>query len=443
MGRVFDIFKMRKENYNRPVSKMSAAISLWSDMYENKSHNGEESSLNIASSICSELARLATVEFSSKIFGSIRGDYLNERYQKIIDKSRVFLEYACAKGGIILKPYIVDGEMYISVVQADSFVPVSFNAKGDIDCAIFYERINAGKCYYTRIEEHRLTKDGYFIKNTAYESKTSNELGKEIPLGAVREWRGLERKCRIENVDRPLFSYLRMPKANTIDPNSELGVCVFSQAVKLIKDADRQYNNLLWEFESGKRALYLDECAIRPDAQGGVLPDDRLYRMLSTGDDTLFKDWTPSFREENIIRGLDRILRSIEFNCGLAYGTLSDVQNVDKTAEEIKASKQRSYSTVCDIQNALEKALLDLIDVMNIYCDIYELCPGGEYSVSFDFDDSIICDRNTEFNEKLSLVDKEILKPWEMRSWYMNEDKKTAEKRIGEINDGQGCNNLA
>ncbi|MBQ3038200.1 MAG: phage portal protein, partial [Clostridia bacterium] len=128
-------------------------------------------------------------------------------------------------------------------------------------------------------------------------------------------------------------------------------------------------------------------------------------------------------------------LRSIEFNCGLAYGTLSDNRNVDKTAEEIRASKQRSYSMVCDIQNSLKNALLDLIYAMSVYCDMYSLAPKGECNTSFNFDDSIICDRAIEFDERLTLLEKGVLSPWEMRSWYFQEDEKLAKQRVGEISE--------
>ncbi|HZJ99254.1 MAG TPA: hypothetical protein VFC79_04585, partial [Tissierellaceae bacterium] len=45
----------------------------------------EESSpsLQIASSICTEVARNVTIEFESNITGSPRADYLNEQYQRV------------------------------------------------------------------------------------------------------------------------------------------------------------------------------------------------------------------------------------------------------------------------------------------------------------------------------------------------------------------------
>lgn len=274
------------------------------------------------------------------------------------------------------------------------------------------------------------------IKNTAYKSRAKNIPGREIRLSEVEEWKSIEPYCVIENVARPLFVYFKMPMANSVCPGSPLGVSAFARAVDLIEDANTQYNNLLWEFESGKRALYLDECAIRRDEDNNMsLPDKRLYKMLSTGDDSLFEDWSPIIRESEYLKGLDRILKSIEFNCGLAYGTVSDPESTEKTAEEIKASRQRSYATVCDIQGSLKKALCELAEVFDIYCDIYELAPRGKYSVSFNFDDSIVCDRGKEFSERITLLEKGVVAPWELRQWYFGEDEERAKSRIGEINE--------
>ena len=427
-----------------PLSEMSAAISGWTALYENKVGEEQERSLNLAAGICSELARLTTVEFSSEVSGGERGEFLNRQYQKVIKKARTFVEYACAQGGVILKPYPSGGEIAVSIVLADSFYPTEFSADGEIRGGVFFEKFSKDGYFFTRLEEHKLSGGRYIIKNSAYKSKQKNVLGEQISLLEVDIWAELEPYCVLENIKRPLFVYFKMPLANTVDQNSPLGVSAFARAVNLIKDANVQYKNLLWEFESGKRALYIDECAIKRDEEDNpVIPDRRLYRMLSTGDDTLFKDWSPSIRYNEYLKGLDRILRSIEFNCGLAYGTLSDLDNTDKTAEEIKASKQRSYATVCDIQNSLKHALCELLEVLDIYCDIYELAPKDEYSVSFDFDDSIVCDRNREFSEKLSLVENGIIAPWELRAWYFNEAVDTAKSRIGEINEIQKHDSLA
>ena len=428
------ILRFMKKSYSEPklLSASHDRLSLWKAMYENNApwHTDEVTGLSLASAISGELARLTTIEMNSKISGSKRADFLNKPYQNILSRARVFTELACAMGSIILKPYIKNGEIYVDFIKPEDFLPVSFDDDGNLTGAIFLDRIFEDDLVYTRLEEHRLS-DKYIIKNKAYKSSSRNELGREIPLNHVKNWENLEEYTEISGIKKPLFSHFKMPSADIYNTYSPMGVSVFDRACNLIKDADIQYSRLLWEFESGKRALFVDESAITRDKLGRkIIPDTRLYRMLNTEDDTLFKDWTPNIRNKELSDGLNRILRCIEFSSGLAYGTLSDAQLSDKTAEEIRSSKQRSYSTVSDIQRSLKTALTDLIYAMDKWVSIYNLAPDGDYSVSFDFDDSIITDRAREFDEKKQLLELGIIKPVEFRMWYFGECEAEATKKL-------------
>ena len=89
--------------------------------------------------------------------------------------------------------------------------------------------------------------------------------------------------------------------------------------------------------------------------------------------------------------------------------SLSDPNTVDKTAEEIKASKQRSYSTVSDIQKALEQ----LVYAMDVIAQLANLNGGKKYEISFDWDDSIVIDKEQELQSMqqdatAGLIRKEI-----------------------------------
>ena len=160
-----------------------------------------------------------------------------------------------------------------------------------------------------------------------------------------------------------------------------------------------------------------DETAFRLSENGErELPDDRLYVALNQ--EELFKEWSPTLREDGFIHGLNEILRRIEFNCSLAYGTLSDVQYNDKTAEEVRSSKQRSYSHIADIQESLKGSLTSLCTAMDTLCDLYRLAPKGSWELAAEFDDSIVADRKREFDEKLSLVQAGIMDREEFRGWY-------------------------
>ncbi len=413
--------------------KMKEALDLWSKMYDNESPwcNDRVKSLNLPAAIAAEVARLATVEMRSEILGSERAEFLNKPYQTVLENLRRFVEYGCAKGGMVMKPYVSGNKILVDFIQADKFFPTAFDSSGRITGAIFVGQIKKDGLIYTRLEEHSVENKIYKIENRAYLSRTEGMLGKEIPLSQVAEWKELSAKVLIKNVDRLLIGYFKVPYANAIDPSSPLGVSVYARACDLIREADKQYSRLLWEFESGERALYVSDMAFRVDQKGrAIIPDKRLYRLLNleqNGDD-LFSDWTPNLRDESILRGLNSILRKIEFNCGLAYGTLSDIDNVDKTAEEVRASKQRSFSMICDVQKSISKSLEELVYAMDVLCSLYKLTPSGKYSISFEFDDSSITDRNAEFAEKQQLVQNGIMQPWEFRMWYFGESEEVAKK---------------
>lgn len=409
--------------------KMLAAQCKWREMYE------EKSGLHLASAISFEMARMVTLDLRSKVTGSKRGEFLDKTYQKLVENIRIPVEYGCAKGGLVIKPYVCKNELKVDFIQGDSFFPTEFDESGNILGAVFVQSIAGKGEYFTRLERHRKTKDGYEISNRAFKSKSSGVLGSEIPIGEVPWWRDMAENVVIANVDKPLFGYFRPAAANTIDPSSPIGVSVFANAVNLIEDANRQYERLIWEFESGERALIANSMAFKHDREGRPkLPDKRLYRTLDVEDIDFFREWSPQLRGVDIADGLDKIFRRIEFNCGFAYGTLSNIDGRDRTAEEIRSSKQRSYATISDNQKALKNALTDAVYAMDVWCTLYNLAPMGEFSVSFEFDDSVAADRKTEFEEKCIMLDKGVMQPWEIRMWYFGEDEETAKQKCKKIN---------
>ena len=415
---------------------MEKAVELWANMYANRPPwaDRKTSTLGLPSAIASEIARMVTIEMKSEVSGSPRADYLNEKYHDVIDSIRTYTEYSCAKGGLVFKPYVSGDTIVVDYIQADCFYPTAFDANGNITGAVFLEQYQPdSKRIFTRLEYHELVKDGYVIKNRAYVSYSKNDIGKEVSLASVEQWAEIEPEVKIQNIEKPLFAYFKMPQANNIDTSSPLGVSVYSRAVDLIREADKQYSRLLWEFESGERALYLSDTAFQRDEDGNPrLPDRRAYRVLAVDDPDFFHDWTPTLREQNILNGLNALLIKIEDVCGLARGTFSDPQNEAKTATELKILRQRSYATIADTQKALQNALEDMVYAMDVLCTLYSLAPAGKYDMSFEFDDSIVTDRAAEFIEKQQLVTMNIMRPWEYRMWYFGETEEQAKAAVGE-----------
>lgn len=435
-------------NIDIPINdEMIRAIDLWGKMYEDKAPWLDENikSLNLASAIASELARLTTLELKSEITGTKdkygkatsnkRAEYLNKQYQNVIKDIRRTTEYAAAKGGLIFKPYIDGESIAVDYVQADEFLPVKFDSSGNIIAVIFTERLRKGNKTYTRLEYHDLLNEGYYISNTAYANESGDDtLGYQVPLTEVDEWADLEPEALITDIERPLFSYFKMPIANTIDTRSPLGVSVYARAVNLIKEADRQYSRILWEYEGSELAIDVDITLLDKNNE---LPEGkkRIFRKLDTGEDGFYEPFSPNIRDESLFNGLNKLLQRIEFACGVAYGTLSDVQLVEKTAEEIKTSKQRSYSTVVDIQKNLEIALTDLVYAMDIWTTLGDLAPKGGYEISFEFDDSLVVDAQSEQAILLQEVASGLIKPemYLMRRYGVTEEQ--AREMLPSVNE--------
>ena len=122
-----------------------------------------------------------------------------------------------------------------------------------------------------------------------------------------------------------------------------------------------------------------------------------------------------------MFNGLDKLFRNIEFQCGLAYGTISDAAGAsaaERTATEIKASKQRSYATVHALQTALDRGFDNLLYVMNAICDLYDLAPDGKVEKSITWGDGILEDTDVEYQRRWAMVLAGKLKLEKFYAWY-------------------------
>lgn len=490
-------------------SQMEEAIQLWSDMYKNDSPWLKEPtwddptrvvSLGLPAMIASEKARMVLLEWKSEIttptkevevpnpeykepkpdiFGNVvpsaqppmitedkpigstdRAEYLNEQYEKLKKQMRKQLEYAVAKGGIVIKPYVVQNEdksfsIEFEFIQADNFFPLAFDASGRITEAAFVDTKFEKNIVYRRLEYHKWEGRSVHVINKAFKSTNNQiqgdlsgmDLGQEVPLSDVAEWKDLSPDTHIAPVEQPLFAYFKMPQANTIDTLSPLGVSGYSRATQLIKDADTQYSRLLWEYEAGEMAIDIDRDALQfvesgTDRDGkkvghSVLPtmQRRLFRKVDLGVSDTYQPYAPALRDTNYSAGLNTILMRIEDVCAISRGTLSDATAEARTATELKILKQRTYSENLEIQKTLEDSLKEVVYIMDVYCDLYKITPKGEYDTSFEWDDSIIVDIDSELGKRMSLLQSGLMSKLELRQWYFGETERQAQEALLKIED--------
>lgn len=422
--------------------EMAQAIELWGLMFEDKAPwlDKNTESLNLPAAVAGELARLVLVENKVEISGeNDRAELLRQEFAAVSAKLRANLEIGLACGSLVLKPYVDGDRLAVDFVPSWRFYPTARNSRGEITGAVFAEQVQKGDCWYTRLETHELTDRGYVITNRAYKSFYATDLGLQVALGEVDDWRELTPEATVAYADgsapeKMLFATFRVPFANAVDISSPLGVSVYSRAVGLMAQADAQYSRILWEYEGSELAVDVSEEALLIKNGRPSTPKlkERLFRGLSISagsDGDLYKVFSPEIRDTSLFNGLDKLLKRVEFSCSLAYGTLSDPQSVEKTAEEIKSSKQRSFAAVCELQAALETALKDLLWVMDFYASLYGLTTPGEWEAAFQWGDGVCEDTDSEFARLKQMVDDGYLKPEKLVAWYfgVSEDEAAAD----------------
>lgn len=425
---------------------MQTALEEWLDLYQYGGGTEHDSrSLDLPAAIASEFTRLVLAENDLAIDGeSERAQYLNEQFRAFLQKfADNKAETALALGSMAFKPYVSDGRILVDMVRADRFVPTEFDDSGIATAAVFMARKVIGQRYYTRLETHTFDAKQklYTVESRAYCSLTDGALGPPCSLNSVPGWENLKERQSIRDVGRPLFAVYRNPASNTIDMDSAIGVSVFAHAAELIRDANAQWARILWEYKATEAAIDASEDLFRKDKKTGRLTEipagrKRLFRRHFATDQKLSDElqiFSPEIRDSSLFNGLNHMLQRIEFNVGLAYGTISEPSDIEKTAEEIRTSKQRSYVQVGKMQRALRAAFEQLLYAMDVYTTLYELAPSAAVSLRCTWGDSVLEDFDKEYSRRLQMVSAGLLSKEQFVMWYFDCDAETAAKYLPKV----------
>lgn len=375
--------------------EMLDAINLWSNIFNGNApwQSKTVKSLHVAKTVCEKVSKAVTIEFKS----SCTDDIIDKVYQRFIRNIRKHTEYAIAKGSMFFKPAYENGRIKVTVVQGDKFIPVKFDDTGELLGAIFIDQVTKGNTVYTRLEYNELIDNSMYIKNIAYKGQVNGVvLGQKINLNSVDKWKDLEESGQIDGVDKLVGGFFTMKNANNIDNDSPLGSSIFANAVGTLEEIDKQFSRTLWEYEGSELAIEANSSLFQLDKNGKhKLPKgkERLY-ILTDGNEESWNVFSPEIRDTALFNGLNELLRQAENEMSLSAGILSKLDQVALTATEIKSSKQDYYVTVSDIQDAMQTALEDLVYGIYVLCKLYGIPVGNNYDMNFDWDDSILVDKD-------------------------------------------------
>ena len=348
-------------------------------------------SINFAGYIDDVTAGLVTLDLGIDISGSERADYLQKQSYYVLSVIQDKVSEALGNCGIMFKP---NGQN-IDYIEPGSFAPTETDSNGNILGCVFQSQIKRGDYTYTRLEWHRFedtaAEDGipekiYRVTNYAYKAKTGSyastlqtSIGKPCELSEVREWAGIEPDIALLNIQMPLFAYFRNPAPNRIDRTSPLGVPVWNNCLKELKDLDIAWSRKAGEIEDSKHITFLPQSAIQyAQTQNIKLP--RFVRGVEMGvgvnEDNKIHEHTSTLLTSDRISDINSVLSMISTKCGFSQGFFQlDEKTGVVTATQVEADDQETIRTIKNIRDGLKNAMIQLLYGCNVMADLYSDTP--------------------------------------------------------------------
>lgn len=364
-------------------------------------------SINFAGYIDDVTAGLVTLDLGIDISGGERAEYLQKQADYVLSVITDKVSEALGNCGMMFKP---NGQN-VDYIEPGNFAPTETDSNGNILGCVFQSQIDRGDWRYTRLEWHRFEdttlEDGtegkvYRITNYAYKARAGRMATNQLSIGdpckltEVREWANIEPDISLLNVEMPLFAYFKNPAPNRIDRTSPLGVPVWHNALKELKDLDISWSRKSGEVEDSKHMTFVAQSAIQYAEQHGVkLP--RFLRGLEMGvdADSTVHEHVSTLLTDQRIKDINSILAMISTKCGFSQGMfVLDEKTGMMTATQVEADDQETIRTIKNIRDALQDSITQLLYGCNVMADLYsdtppELWETLKDSLIFNFGDIV------------------------------------------------------
>ena len=334
---------------------------------------------------------------------------------------------------------------------------------GNILGCVFQTQIYRNGWKYTRLEHHRFEdaegEKVYRITNYAYKEKDSeikgigqfNDIGKPCPLTEVKEWAEIAPNISISNIKRPLYAYFKNPVPNRIDRSSSLGVPIWHNATKELRDLDVAWCRKSNEIEDSKHMTFLPQSAIRYAEEHKIkLP--RFLQGVEMGvgvsEDNTVHEHVATLLTEQRIKDINSILAMISTKCGYSQGMFQlDEKTGMMTATQVEADDQETIRTIKNIRDALQNTITNLLYAVNVFADLYsdippenwedtelangEIREGLESQIEFNFGD-ITYSYKEDKATWMTYVNQHFMPAWLYFTKFEGMEKEEAQKYVNE-----------
>lgn len=402
-------------------------------------------------------AKMVCSELCSLMYSEAPDLKASDDLLKILERSgwdkniKQFSELCAALGGGAFKLYTRDGLLYIDYVPADRFIPVSWDSAGIYEADFLDRRIH-NKKEFLRVEKHRKTDTGYNIKQEFYEMGKGEKkmLAPTTPFALGLEIDSDELVNGVDIItDKPLFSYVRLPEANNIDPEAPTGIAFFHNSTDTLEGLDVAFDALQSEITLGRKRIIVPAGAVRKvinvETDEPVRyfdPSDEVYQAFEANDnqDLKITDNSVELRIDELRMAVQTYLDILSVQCGFSAGYLTfDGQSGTKTATEIISENSKTHKTVINVENSFRDAILDIFDSIKAVEKIYKINIG---EFDYVYQDNIHQDKDSITNYWLGRLNSNTITLETFLEKVDNLSEEDAKKKASEIREKSATGNV-
>lgn len=449
--------KLKELGYNYVPEDFYALVALWGSWYEGNVkdfhnysvYNGIEYldchrfSVGMAKKVSEDWASLLLNE---KVKITLEGEAEQQFVDGVLEsnnfsvKGNEMQEKKAAKGTVAYIPGVFGmeinentnqiekfGEIKIDYCTAESIYPLSWENGIIKECAFVSSQSLRGELY-TYIQIHKLENGLYNIENRLYRGNG----GEEVELSSVPEYANVP-AVFYTNSDKPQFIIDRMNIANT-DNNCPMGVSVFAHAIDQLKGVDISYDGYVNEFILGKKRIIVKPEATK-DINGNPVFDARetvYYALPEDGSSgSIMEQVDMTLRTAEFNAGMQDMLNVLSSKCGFGENHYKFDRGSVATATQIVSENSSMFRTIKKHEIILESVLKRLCKtILRLGNQYLGMSLNEDVEISIDFDDSIIEDKETEFNRDCRMVSMGVMNTWEFRAKWMNESEEIAKAAL-------------
>lgn len=398
--------------------------------------------MGMAKKVCEDWANLLMNEkVKITLEGEAEQAWIDEVFaaNRFLEKASEMQEVKMATGTAAYIPSVVgmtvteDGAMVgaaegirIDYCPATNIYPLAWENGAITECAFAAQKVKGDK-KYLYLQIHHKQGGVYVIENALYEN-THGDL-RAAKLTDLPELERVPEQVQTGS-DKPQFVIDKPNIANNIDLTIPLGVSVYANAIDQLKGVDIAWDSYVNEFVLGKKRIMAKVEATKwIDGNPAFDPNDIVFYVLpedSAGTSAI----TPidmSLRTADHNAGLQDMLNALSAKCGFGERHYSFDNGSLATATQVISANSEMFRTIKKHEIILERVLTELCRTLLRMGNTYMgQSLDEDVEISIDFDDSIIEDKDREFQRTLQLLAAGLMTPVEARAILMNEDEETA-----------------